>query len=364
MTVSLFDPVKLGSLDLPNRIIMAPLTRGRAGETAIPNDMMVTYYSQRAGAGLIVAEATAISRQGYGWLNAPGIYNDDQVAGWKKVTDAVHQAGGRIILQLWHMGRVSHSTFQEGGELPVAPSAIAADGEVNTPDGKQAYETPHALSVSEIKSIVNDYVLAARRAMQAGFDGVEVHAANGYLIDQFLRDGSNKRDDEYGGSIENRTRFLMEVLEAVTKEVGADKTGVRISPRNPFNSMSDSDPIKTFSVVAEKLNSFDLAYLHVVETTQKGHRMYAEGERVTPHIRKVYKGNLIVNGGYTKDSGNAALADSQGDAVCYGVPFIANPDLVERFKQDAPLNKPDMNTFYTAGEKGYIDYPSLQQDAA
>lgn len=356
---TLFDTIRLGQHSLPNRVFMSPMTRGRAEVGAVPTNIMADYYALRADAGLLITEATAISPQGYGWLNAPGIWTDPQEKGWKLVTDAVHAKGGRIFIQLWHTGRVSHPDFLEGN-LPVGPSAIRAQGETYTPFGKKTYATPHALTAKEIKSIIEDYALAARRAIRAGFDGVELHGANGYLVDQFIRDGSNKRDDEYGGSIDNRLRFLLDVTKALVGAIGADKVGVRLSPTSHYNDMQDSNPIATFTRAAEMLSSLNLAYLHVMEALP-GHMMHAEGERVLPHIRKAYQGVLITNGGYTKDSGNMALENDEADAITFGMLYLANPDLVFRFKKDAPYNHPDFSTLYTPGEKGYTDYPLLNQ---
>lgn len=354
---SIFDSFKLGNCNLPNRIIMAPMTRGRAEIGAIPSSIMAEYYSARSDAGLIITEATSISSQGYGWLNAPGIWHDKQMKGWKLVTDAVHTKGGRIFLQLWHMGRVSHPDFLQG-QLPVAPSAIKAQGNSRTPVGLKPYVIPHALTVKEIQDIVADYVCAAERAMVAGFDGVEIHGANGYLIDQFIRDGSNKRTDDYGGSVDNRLRFLLEVTEVVTKAIGSKKVGVRLSPTGPYNDMTDTNPIGTFTRAAELLNPYQLAYLHTMEPLP-GHIMAAKGDRVTPHIRPIYQGILITNGGYTKELANSVLESGGADAIAFGVLFLANPDLVTRFKDNERFNVPNMATFYTPGEKGYTDYPFL-----
>lgn len=354
----LFSPLKVGSLELPNRIIMAPLTRGRAGQDGIPNDMMAEYYAARASAGLIIAEATNISAQGAGWKDAPGIHNDAQVNGWQKVTDAVHKKGGRIVLQLWHTGRASHPDFQPGGALPVSSSAIAIDGFAHTPNGKKPYVVPRALELDEIPGIVRNYAEATLRARDAGFDGVEIHAANGYLIDQFLRDGVNQRTDAYGGSIPNRVRFLEEVTAAVVDAWSSDVVGVRLSPTGPFNDMRDTDPQATFTYAAAALNAFNLAYLHVLEALP-GHMLAGDGDRYSSNLRSAFKGIFIINGGYTAELGAAAIANGETDLVAYGVPFIANPDLVQRFQSGAALNQPDVSTFYTAGEKGYIDYPLL-----
>ncbi|MDJ1177398.1 alkene reductase [Roseofilum sp. BLCC_M91] len=357
----LFEPLNLGAIAISNRILMAPLTRGRAGVSRIPNDLMVEYYTQRASAGLIVSEATQISEQAAGWEQSPGIHTAEQVAGWKKVTEAVHQKGGKIVLQLWHTGRASHPDFQPGGGLPVSSSAIAPQGEVRTPKGKKPYVIPHALTLEEIPGVIQEYVLATRNAKEAGFDGVEVHGANGYLIDQFLRDGVNHRTDSYGGSIENRARFLLEVTEAVIQEWSGDRVGVRLSPYNPFNDMKDSDPIASFTYTAAALNAFNLAYLHILEPLP-GHFFGVEGvERAAPHMRREFKNSIILNGGYDAHTGAAALRNQEADAIAYGVPFIANPDLVERFQQGAALNEPDQATFYTHDAKGYIDYPTLSQ---
>lgn len=355
----LFTPIRLGNIDLKNRMVMAPLTRGRAGPSRVPNDIMAEYYAQRAGAGLIVTEATAISAQGYGWPHAPAIYTDEMTEGWKKTTEAVHNKGGLIFLQLWHMGRVSHPDFLDG-DLPVAPSAIRAEGESHTLSGKKPYVTPRALTKEDIQSTLEEYKHAAKLAKEAGFDGVEIHGANGYLIDQFLRDGSNQRDDEYGGSAENRTRFLKEVIDAVKTIFDDGQIGVRISPTNPFNDMKDSNPAATFTEVAIMLNQYDLAYLHVMEPIQEDHRMASnDDDYVTPKIRAAYAGALMINGGYSKQTGENALDNNAGDLVAYGVPFIANPDLVERFKKDASLNPPDESTFYGGDAEGYTDYPFL-----
>ena len=355
MALDLFSPTKLGAISLKNRMVMAPLTRSRAPkETAVPQDLNVTYYQQRASAGLIVTEATPISAMGHGYILLPGIYTDAQVAGWKKVTDAIHAAGGKIVLQLWHVGRISHPSLLPNSTLPVAPSAIKPAGKAFTYDGLVDFVEPRALAASEIPAIVQEYVHATKCALAAGFDGVEIHAANGYLLDQFLRDGSNKRTDNYGGSFENRARLLMEVTKAVVDVAGADKTGLRLSPANPFNDMQDSNPQALFNYVAGALNQFNLAYLHVVEGGMEG-----EVNFDFVQLRKQFKGSYMANFGYDKARGNAAIASGHADVIAYGVPFIANPDLVERYKTDAPLNEADSNTFYGGAEKGYTDYPFL-----
>jgi N-ethylmaleimide reductase len=358
MALDLFSPVKLGAISLSNRIVMAPLTRNRAGEGGVPQDINVTYYEQRATAGLIISEATPISAMAHGYPLLPGIYTDAQIAGWKKVTDAVHAKGGKIVLQLWHVGRISHPSLLPDNALPVAPSAIKPAGKAFTYQGLVDYVEPRALDASELPGIVADYVHATKSALAAGFDGVEVHAANGYLLDQFLRDGSNQRTDHYGGSYENRARLLMEVTRAVVDVAGADRVGVRLSPVNPFNDMKDSNPQAMFNYVTEQLNQFGLAYLHVVEGGIHG------GGKADPfdfaQMRKLFNGAYIANLAYDKTRGNAAIASGHADAVAYGVPFIANPDLVRRFKLDAPLNEADSKSFYGGTEKGYTDYPFLE----
>lgn len=357
---ALFEPIKIGALELPNRIVMAPLTRARAGAERIPNALMAEYYRQRASAGLIISEATHVSEQGIGWVKTPGIHTDAQVKGWRLVTEAVHQEGGKMYLQLWHTGRASHPDFQVGGALPVSASAIAPTGFAYTPSGKKPYVVPRALEVDEIPGVVQTYADATHRAQDAGFDGVEIHGANGYLIDQFLRDGSNHRTDAYGGSVENRIRFLQEVTEAVVSAWSADRVGVRLSTTSPFNDMADSNPIATFSAATTMLNRYGLAYLHVLEALP-GHMLAGEGEVVTPHLRKIFKGPLMVNGGYDRETGAEAIAQGNADLIAYGVPFITNPDLPERFRRNAPLNSPEPTTFYSHGPEGYTDYPTLAQ---
>ncbi len=355
--MDLFSPINIGNCTLDNRIVMAPLTRCRSVEDHIPNDLMATYYEQRTSAGLIISEATQISPMGIGYPCTPGIYTPEQIEGWKKVTERVHKHGGKMFLQLWHVGRISHSSFLEG-RVPVSASAIKASGQVYTFEGMKEYETPHALEIPEIQAIVKEYAQAAKSAIEAGFDGVEIHSANGYLLDQFLRDGTNRREDEYGGSIENRSRFLFEVIKAVISQVGADKTGLRLSPSGTFNDMSDSDPQEHFRYVCEKLNAFDLAYLHIVDALEGD---ISHGAKVVPLsvIRDAYQGVLIVCGGYDKEKGNRVIQERLADAVAYGTLYIANPDLPERFKTSASLNEADVNTFYTQDAKGYTDYPRL-----
>ncbi len=356
MTKDLFSPIKLGSIALKNRIVMAPLTRNRAGEGNVPRELNVKYYAQRASAGLIVTEATPVSEMAHGYPATPGIHSEAQIAGWKQVVDAVHAKGGKIVLQLWHVGRISHPSLLPGNALPLAPSAIKPAGKAFTYQGLQDFVTPRALELAEIPGIIEEYVQATRNALAAGFDGVEIHGANGYLLDQFMRDGTNKRTDQYGGSIENRARLLLEVTEKVVAIAGADKVGVRISPLNPFNDIADSNPQALFNHVAEALSRFGLAYLHVVEGGMGG-------EKLPPFdfiaLRERFDGPYMANLGYTKSRANAAIAAGNVDLVAFGVPFIANPDLVERFAKDAPLNQADPKSFYGGTEKGYTDYPTL-----
>jgi N-ethylmaleimide reductase len=360
--INLLLPVKLGRYELPNRMVMAPLTRNRAGDGFVPGELNATYYAQRASAGLIVTEASQVTPFGIGYPATPGIYSPEQVAGWRKVTDAVHAKGGLIFLQLWHVGRISHPSLQPGGVLPVAPSAIAPQGMASTYEGEKPFVTPRALEANEIPEIIDQYRQGAANALAAGFDGVEIHGANGYLIDQFLQDGSNQRTDECGGSIENRARFLMEVVEAVVGVWGSDRVGLRLSPNGTFNDMHDSNSEALFNYVVDALNRFNLAYLHLVEP-----RWDAPGDEPaelgTQHFRSIYHGTLISAGGYDRDKGNAVLAAGDADLIAYGRWFISNPDLPERFAQDAPLNPYDRSTFYGGTEKGYTDYPSLSLQA-
>jgi N-ethylmaleimide reductase len=355
-SINLFSPYRLGNLELPNRIVMAPLTRQRAGQGNVPHSLNATYYAQRASAGLIIAEASQVSSQGQGYPNTPGIYSPEQVAGWKLVTDAVHKEGGRIFLQLWHVGRISHPDLQPDEALPVAPSAIAPKGQALTYEGFKPFVTPRALETSEIPEIVEQYRQGAVNALAAGFDGIEIHAANGYLIDQFLRDSTNQRTDEYGGSIENRVRFLLEIIEAVTSVWDANRVGVRLSPSGTFNDMRDSNPFETFGYIAQVLNQFNLAYLHIVDSTDADIK-YGGTAVPTNYLREKYTGTLIASAGYTRDKGNAVLANKQADLVAFGTLFIANPDLPRRFAINAPLNQPNPETFYGGGEQGYTDYP-------
>ncbi|TGV14118.1 alkene reductase [Mesorhizobium sp. M8A.F.Ca.ET.173.01.1.1] len=367
---TLFDPIAAGDLALANRIVMAPLTRNRS-PNAVPGDLSVTYYRQRATAGLIVTEATAITHQGQGYANVPGLYAPEQLAGWKKVTDAVHAEGGKIVVQLWHVGRISHTSLQPGGGKPVAPSAIRAKSKtfLVAADGSGSFaETsePRALEEGEIQGIVQDFRRAAKAAIEvAGFDGVEIHGANGYLLDQFLRSGSNHRTDAYGGSIENRARFLLEVVEAVVGEVGAGRTGIRLSPVTPANDSSDPEPQPLFEHVARKLGRYGLAYVHVIEGATGGARDFQQGERPFDYaaFKAAYRdaggaGAWLVNNGYDRELAEAAVEAGRVDLVAFGKLFIANPDLVGRLQQGIALNAPDSNTFYGGSSRGYTDYPT------
>jgi N-ethylmaleimide reductase len=354
----LFSPLQLGTLTLPNRVVMAPMTRNRAGPGNVPGPLAATYYAQRASAGLIVSEATQVSPQGLGYPGTPGIHNSEQVAGWKLVTEAVHRASGRIFLQLWHVGRISHPALQPGGALPVAPSAIAPVGQAWTLEGMKPYVTPHALEAAEISGIVEDYRRGAKHARDAGFDGVELHGANGYLVDQFLRDGSNHRTDNYGGSARNRARFLLEVTEAILSEWGSGRVGVRLSPTNPFNSMSDSNPAATFLTAVDELNRLGLAYLHIVEPGSSDPVPAGEMPNLA-FFRKLWRGTLVANKGYDLARANAALREGTADLISFASLFLANPDLPERLRRGGPFNAPDRPTFYGGGAKGYTDYPAL-----
>ena len=374
---SLFSPLQVGAMHLANRVVMAPLTRNRA-PGAVPNALMVTYYAQRAdpknGAGLIVTEATAITHQGQGYADVPGIWSTEQVAGWRKVTDAVHAAGGKIVVQLWHVGRVSHVDLQPGGGAPVAPSAITAKTKtVLIRDGVPSFEAtspPRALRLDELPGIINDYRHAAANAIAAGFDGVEVHAANGYLIDQYLRTGSNHRTDAYGGSIENRARMLVEVMTAIANEIGGERTGIRLSPVTPSNDAQDNDPQPLFNHVARALGPLHLAYLHIIEGATGGARDHTQGDHPFDYaaFRAAYKstgghGAWMVNNSLDKRLAEQSLKDG-ADLVAFGKLFIANPDLTRRLREDAPLNTPERATFYGGGAKGYTDYPALEEVAA
>ncbi|MDI1310002.1 MAG: alkene reductase [Methylotenera sp.] len=359
----LFMPFQFGPYKLSNRIVMAPLTRSRAQVGDAPSLLAAEYYGQRSTAGLIIAEATQISAQGKGYAFTPGIYNNAQVKGWKSITDTVHKAGGRIFLQLWHVGRISHPSLQPSHALPVAPSAIKPEGKAFTEEGFVPFVTPRALETSEIAGIVEQYRLAAKNALAAGFDGVEIHAANGYLIDQFLRDSTNHRTDIYGGSFENRARFLMEVTAAVVSVWSSERVGVRLSPISPANDISDSNPAPLFRYVVEQLNTFNLLYLHVIEGATGGPRNVDKGFNLQT-LRKLFNGIYIGNNGYNRGMAISARQENLVDMVAFGRPFISNPDLVARLKLNAPLNKLDADTLYGGGAKGYIDYPFLSKQKA
>jgi len=356
----LFQPFRLGDLDLPNRIVMAPLTRNRATPgTDAPNDLAATYYRQRAGAGLIVSEASQISQQGQGYIWTPGLYSEAQVEGWRNATRAVHEAGGRIFVQMWHVGRISHTSLQPNGGAPVAPSAIRAKSKTYIETGFADVSEPRALSAPEIASIVSDYAEAARNAKRAGFDGVEIHAANGYLIDQFLRDGSNKRQDSYGGAIENRVRLALEVADAILKIWPSSRVGVRIAPVSPANDIADSNPTALFGYLVQRLSERRLAYIHVVEGATGGARDFAPFDYAA--LRRSFSGAYIANNGYTRELASEALAEGRADLIAFGKPFISNPDLVERLRRGAALAPLDSNTLYGGGAKGYTDYPALSE---
>jgi len=354
---TLFEPYTLGPLTLSNRIVLAPLTRNRAGAGFLPSEFAARYYSQRASAGLLIAEAAQISQQGQGYQDTPGIYTPAQVDGWRKVTDAVHAKGGRIFLQLWHVGRVSHVDLQENGAPPVAPSALRAQAQVYVNNGFAEVSEPRALSLDELPGIIDDYRRAATNAIAAGFDGVEIHGANGYLLDQFARDGANVRTDAYGGSIERRARLLLEVTEAVTKEIGAQRTGIRISPVSPTNGISSSDPQAQFDYIVDQLDALRIVYLHVVEGATGGPRDVAPFDYDS--LRRRFKNTYIANNGYDLELANIRLAEGKADLFAFGRPYIANPDLVERLKMGVPLATFDPKTLYGNGAKGYIDYPSF-----
>lgn len=377
MTTTLFSPLTIGAMTLPNRIVLAPMTRCRAGEHGVAHEVMAEYYCQRAAAGLMITEATQISPSGRGYPGTPGIHSDAQVAGWKVVTDAVHRAGGRIYAQLWHVGRVSHNAYQPGGLAPVSASAVGKSGNCTLPDGSQApYPTPRALTIDEIRRVMEDYRRAAENAVRAGFDGVELHGANGYLPDQFLRDGVNRRTDEYGGSIENRARFHLEATRTLVDVWGPGRVAVRLSPSGTFNDMRDSNPRATFGYLVKAFDELPLAFLHIMEAMEKdlthgkeidsGYEAIPVGE-----FKRLTRHPVITNAGFTFEKGQQYLARGDADGVAYGIPFLANPDLVERFRRmadghgDVPLNAPDFATFYQFGDKGlrsgYTDYPTLKE---
>ena len=359
---TLFDPIRLGAIQAPNRVLMAPLTRGRATREHVPQPPMAEYYAQRAGAGLIITEATGISRQGLGWPFAPGLWTDEQTEAWKPVVAAVHAAGGRIAVQLWHMGRIVHSSL--GGEQPVSASATTAPGQAHTYDGKQDYEEARPLGLEEIPGLLDDYERATRNAVAAGFDGVQIHAANGYLIDQFLRDNANFRADAYGGAPENRVRLLREVTERVASVIGADRTGVRLSPNGDTQGVKDSNPEAVFVPAAKALSEIGIAFLELREPGPNGTFGRSEQPRLSPEIRQAFSGPLVLNSDFLGDSAQAALDSGVADAVSFGRTFLANPDLPLRLEKGAPLNPDDMATWYSQGAEGYTDYPTLERVAA
>ncbi len=362
--VTLFSPIRVGALDLANRIVMAPLTRNRARpEDDAPHALHADYYAQRASAGLIITEASQISPEGKGYAWTPGIHSRAQIDGWRAVTEAVHARGGKIVIQLWHVGRVSHTSLQPGGQAPVAPSAIGADSKTFDGTGMVTTSVPRALETAEIARVIADYAAATRNAREAGFDGVEIHAANGYLIDQFLRDGSNHRTDAYGGSVENRARLLAEVIDAVVGAWDKDHVGIRLSPFSNANNVTDSDPVPVFSQAVDLVERAGLAYLHMVEGQTGGSRELPEGHSIAA-LRQRYSGVYIANNGYDRTLAMTAVSTGAADLVAFGKPFISNPDLVERLRVDAPLTPPDVATFYGGGTKGYTDYPTLADQAA
>lgn len=355
---NLFDPIQFGSFTAPNRVVMAPLTRGRATRDAVPTPVMAEYYAQRASAGLIITEATGISRQGLGWPFAPGLWNDAQVEGWKTVTSAVHAAGGRIVAQLWHMGRQVHSSVT--GERPVSSSATTSPGHVHSYEGRQPFEQARALDINELPGIIEDHARATDNALEAGFDGVQLHAANGYLIDQFLRDGANLRGDAYGGSVENRMRLLNEVVERLIASAGAGRVSVRLSPNGDTQGVDDSDPVRIFVPAAQRLSELGIAFLELREPGPDGTFGKTDVSKLSPEIRAVFEPPLVLNSDYfTREAAQAALDRGVADAVSFGRAFLANPDLPERLRRDAPLNAGDPSTWYSRGSEGYTDYPAL-----
>ncbi len=356
---SLFDPIRIGPLSLPNRIFMAPLTRARATREAVPTALMAQYYRQRSGAGLIISEATGISREGLGWPFAPGLWSPAQVEGWKPVTEAVHKAGGHIVAQLWHMGRLVHPDL--GGGQPVSASATTAPHRAHSYDGRKLYVEARALSRDEIKRVSGDYVLAARNAIAAGFDGVQIHGANGYLVDQFLRDGSNFRDDDYGGTVAHRIRFMSEVTRAVAGEVGAGRTGIRLSPNGDMQGVDDSEPQGLFTAAAAELARIGIAWIELREPGPQSTFRATEVAPVSPSMRTVFPGAIVLNSDYDAVSGAERMAQGVADAISFGRAFIANPDLPERLRAGAELNRAEVATFYSQGGEGYTDYPRLDE---
>jgi N-ethylmaleimide reductase len=357
--VNLFESIRLGPLRLANRVFMAPLTRNRAEADGVPGELAATYYSQRASAGLIVTEATQISPMGKGYFNTPGIHSPAQVQGWRRIVESVHHSGGRIFLQLWHVGRISHSSLLPNHAQPVAPSAIRADSQTLIATGMAPVSEPVALTADGIRQTLEDYRSAAANAKEAGFDGVEIHAANGYLIEQFLKSGANRRTDEYGGTASNRVRFLLETVERVLEVWDSGQVCVRISPTGSFNDMRDDDPLETYSLAVERLNPYGLGYLHIVETAQNSKGSSEADLAMSRHLRTLWKGLYVVNGGYDGPRGEEALRTGRADAVAYGRAFLANPDLPRRLQLKATFNEPDPKTFYGGGAAGYTTYPAL-----
>ncbi len=353
---TLFDGLKVGNLELKNRIIYAPMTRSRADDEGVQPEIAVEYYSQRATAGLMITEATNVSAMAKGYVRTPGIYTDEQITSWRKIVDAVHKHGGKIFLQIFHTGRIALPDFLPDNVQPVAPSSVKANGQNYTDDGMKDFVQPRELTTEEIKAIVKDFAKAAKNAISAGFDGVELHGANGYLVQQFLSANTNEREDEYGGSIENKSRFLLEVLDAIIAEIGSEKTGLRLSPGGEFNDMKETDSAELYDYVIAELNKRDLAYLHI--------GTFDSNKNWHPVVRPIYEGVYFAGVGFDKDSGAKLLEENGADAIVYGTKFLANPDLPKRFELDAELNKPDESTFYTPGEKGYTDYPTLEEAKA
>lgn len=356
----LFDKLAMGPLELKNRFVMAPLTRCRAGEERIPNDLMAEYYGQRSGAGLIISEGTQVNENGIGYPDTPGIHLKEQIEGWKTVTGRVHREGGHIFAQLWHVGRISHPDLIPGGNKPLAPSAVAAEGHARTKQGKKPFPVPRHLDPEEVKSTIKDFIRAGKNAMEAGFDGVELHGANGYLPEQFLNDHTNLRTDEYGGSREKRYRFILEILQGLVETCGADRVGIRLSPSGVRFGTLDSDPVNTYSGLVKKLNEFPLAYIHIVEPLTEIPKGYLG--HVLPHFRRIYDGRVITAGGYDPEKAREVVEGGMADMVAFGRAFIANPDLPRRVELDAPLNEAAQKTFYMGGYHGYTDYPFLKEN--
>ncbi len=354
---TIFEPIQMKSLNFKNKVVMAPMTRSRADKSGKPTSMMADYYSQRCGAGLIISEATNISKEAYGYELTPGIFTSEQIEGWKEVTKAVHEKEGKIFCQLWHCGRISHDELQPNNDLPVAPSALNPDAEAFVNGEKKKTPTPRALETDEIPRIIEQYVAAAKNAIEAGFDGVEVHSANGYLLHQFISDSSNKREDQYGGSIENRSRFTLDTVSAVAKAIGAEKVGIRLAPVSDFNNVQTKEPQKVYEYIVEKLNELEIGYIHIIEGRTQGDRDYLDFDYQS--LKKKFSGLYIGNNNYDLKLAKSRMSEGRIDMVCFGRPFIANPDLVTRFKENASMNEVDEDTMYAGGEEGYIDYPKM-----